>query len=131
MALSTGTAGERLYHYFAKVPKSGYTAVAGDLVFADNTLNNAVDLAAQNEAPYGLVASINNANGILSVAAFKSGDSVILPYTGTLALGDKIASNGDRASGGTRTRVIEKNSGGVGSVVALDYPSAGFCVVEF
>lgn len=136
MAVTIATAGEQLVHIptgnvKAMIPVAGYTTpLVGDLVIYDVTENNAVDRCAADEMPIGEVLSTNNDNGILSVAEYKSSTRVILPYTGTLAVGEKIEAAGSRAAGGTKDQV-RVNASGVGTVVAIDVPAAGFAVVEF
>jgi len=119
-----------------KQPKSGYTAVVGDLVILDTSIANGVDLVTTNENPYGIVESINNTNGILSVAEFVAGAEIELPYTGTVAKGDKIefAAAGVHGTTLDRTQIQTDNSNGVGVVVAVDAETphgTGHAVVRF
>lgn len=107
-----------------KVPKSGYTAKKGDLVILDTSLANGVDLIADNEAAYGIVESLNNGNGTLSVVELLPGTYIELPYTGSAPnLGDKVAgvaTSGTHGSSLDRSLVDADNSNGTGSVVAVD-----------
>lgn len=140
MAFTTVTAGDRYIkpesgNIVPKKPKSGYTAVVGDLVILDSTVADGVDLIAAAENPYGIVESINNSNGVLSVAEFYGGCTIELPYTGSVAKGDKIEF-GSATQGTTlaRTTVQTDNSNGVGYVVAVDAEvphGTGHCVVRF
>jgi hypothetical protein len=139
MAITLQTAGEQLVHIptgnvKAMIPVAGYTAPeVGDLVIYDTSENNAVDAAANNENPVGEILSVNRDNGILSVALYKSGTRVILPYSGVVAVGNKIESTGTReiASVDQGKTVVAADGGGVGTVVAVDVPAAARCVVEF
>jgi hypothetical protein len=140
MAFTTVRAGDRYIqpesgNIKPQAPKSGYTAVVGDLIIADVSVAMGVDVIAAAENPAGIVESINNANGTLSVAWFYPGCEIELPYTGTVALGDKIEF-GSATHGTTldRTTVQTDNSNGVGVVVAVDATSphgTGHCVVRF
>jgi hypothetical protein len=141
MAFTTTVAGDRYIlpevgNVKPKRPKSGYTAVVGDLVILDTSIADGVDLIATDENPYGIVESINNSNGMLSVAEFVAGCSIELPYSGSVALGDKIEGPASIAQGTTllRTTVRTDNSNGVGTVVAKDADTphgTGHCVVRF
>jgi hypothetical protein len=138
MAFTTLVAGDRYllgWNVVPKVPKSGYTAAVGDLVIIDSSIANGVDVIAANENPYAIVESINNSNGVLSVAEFVSGTYIELPYTGSVALGDKIEF-GSATHGTTldRTTIQTDNSNGVGTVVAVDASAphgTGHAVVRF
>lgn len=139
MALTLQTAGEQLTHIptgniKAMVPVAGYTAPeVGDLVIYDTSENNAVDEAADTENPIGEVYSTNRDNGILSIALYKSGTRVVLPYSGVVAVGNKIRSTGTReiASVDQGKTVVEADAGGVGAIVAVDVPEVNRIVVEF
>lgn len=141
MAFNSTTAGDRYIlpepgNVKPKKPKSGYTAVVGDLVIQDTTVADGVDLIATDEPPYGIVESVNNANGTLSVAEFYPGCTIELPYSGAMALGDKIEGPAVIAQGTTllRTTVRTDNTNGVGVVIAKDANSphgTGHIVVRF
>ncbi len=140
MAFTTVTAGDRYIkpeggNIVPKKPKVGYTAVAGDLVILDVTVADGVDLITTDENPYGIVESINTANGILSVAEFYSGCLIELPYTGAVAKGDKIEfSSATQGTTLARTQVKTDNTNGVGYVVAINAETphgTGHCVVRF
>jgi hypothetical protein len=119
----------------AAKPKSGYTAAKGDLCIADTTVANGVDLIAADENPAYIVDSTNNANGTLTVTRLVAGVTIELPYSGSVALGDKIEGGG--GAHGTsldRSTVRTDNSNGVGRVIAVDADAphgTGHCVVEF
>lgn len=114
-------------------PKSGYTPVRGDLVILDSTIAVGVDLIAANENPMGIV--LKHENGITTVWKFRTGDRVVLPYSGSVAKGDKVEGDGGAHQATIdRSTVRTDNSNGVGFVVAVDTetaPGVGFCVVEF
>ena len=139
MAFTSTVAGDRYVlpevgNIKPKKPKSGYTAVVGDLVILDTSIANGVDLITTNENPYGIVESINNSNGILSVAEFVAGAEIELPYTGSVALGDKVEFGTSHGTTLDRTTVQTDNSNGVGAVVAVDASAphgTGHCVVRF
>src|SRR5688572_23731190 len=126
MAFTTVRAGDRYIlpesgNIKPQAPKSGWTAEVGDLIIADTSVAMGVDEITTAENPAGIVESVNNANGTLSVAWFYTGAEIELPYTGSVALGDKIEF-GSATHGTTldRTTVQTDNSNGVGTVVAVD-----------
>lgn len=138
MAFTTLRAGDRYllgWNVVPKAPKSGYTAAVGDLVILDASVANGVDVITTDENPYGIVESVNNANGTLSVAEFVSGVYIELPYTGAVTVGHKIEYGS--ATHGTsldRTTVQEDNTNGVGTIVAKDADcphGTGHVVVRF
>ena len=139
MAFTSITAGDRYLkpesgNVLPKKPKSGYTAAVGDLVILDVSVQDGVDLITTDENPYGIVESINASNGVLSVAEFYPGCTIELPYTGTVAQGDKVEFSNTHGTTVDRTRVKTDNSNGVGVVVAVDAGSphgTGHCVVRF
>ena len=136
MATGTSTAGEQLIHIppgnvKAMVPVTGYTPIYGHLTFDDATVNNSVDRAANDEAPSGIIISINNSNGIVSVARFKSGTRVILPYTGTATVGHTILAAGTRQAANDRDDCKTHATNGVGKCVAVNVPATNFLVAEF
>lgn len=135
MALTKSTPGEQLIiegNVRPRVKVTGYTTpVVGHLVKNDTTANDNVNRCASSDAPVGIIVS-TNLGAVLSVAEFKHNVSIVIDYTGALALGDKIVSNGDSGTvDTTRDRVKRDNSLGVGRVSALDYPTTGQCVVSF
>lgn len=123
------------WNQIVKKPKSGYTAAEGDLCLGDTTVANGCDLIAANENPAYYVDSANQGSGTLSVTRLVSGTRIELPYSGSVALGDKI--EGDGGAHGTsldRSSVRTDNSNGVGTVIAVDADAphgTGHCVVEF
>ena len=140
MALTTVRAGDRYIqpesgNIKPQAPKSGWTALVGDLIIADTSVAMGVDEITTAENPAGIVESVNNSNGTLSVAWFYTGCEIELPYTGTIALGDKVEF-GSATHGTTvdRTTVQEDNTNGVGVVVAKDAAcphGTGHVVVRF
>lgn len=137
MAFTTLRAGDRYilgWNVVPKVPKSGYTPVVGDLVILDTSVANGVDLIAANEAPYGIIESVNNSNGTVSVAEFVSGTYIELPYTGSVSLGDKVEVGSTHGTTLDRTTVQTDNTNGAGNIVAKDADAphgTGHCVVRF
>lgn len=135
MALTKSTPGEQLIiegNVRPRVKVTGYTTpVVGHLIKNSTAGNDQADRCAANDAPVGLLIS-TNLGAVLSVAEFKHNVTVILDYTGALALGDKIVSNGDAGTvDTTRDRVKRDNTNGVGRVSALDFPATGQCAVSF
>ena len=118
-----------------KIPKAGYTPAVGDLVILDTSIANGVDLIAANENPYGIVEA--SASGVCTVAELVGGATIELPYSGSVALGDKVEGDGSAATHGTsldRSPVRTDNTNGVGVVIAVDADSphgTGHCVVRF
>lgn len=139
MAFTSIVAGDRYLlpevgNIKAKRPKSGYTAVIGDLVILDTSIADGVDVITTNENPYGIVESINNSNGMLSVAEFVAGAEIELPYTGSVALGDKVEFGTTHGTTLDRTTVQTDNANGVGAIIAKDANTphgTGHCVVRF
>lgn len=139
MAFTSTVAGDRYLlpevgNIKPKRPKSGYTAAVGDLVILDTSIAMGVDIITTDENPYGIIESINNSNGILSVAEFVAGAEIELPYTGTVNKGDKIEFSTTHGTTLDRTTVKTDNSNGVGVVVAIDAETphgTGHCVVRF
>lgn len=138
MALPFSTAGDYFMIPEALVagkPKSGYTAVVGDLVIRDTSIANGWDRCAANENPGGIVVSINSSNGTISVAEFVIGISTIrLEYIGTdPALGQTMEAGSTPAKGTTtitdRDVVELDNTNGNLLVRAVD-TSAKTVVVE-
>jgi hypothetical protein len=125
-------------HIIAKVAKSGYTPVKGDLVILDATVANGVDLIADNEAPYGEVWAYNSSTGVISVLEYTPGTYRELPYTGSApTLGHKMAGVATSSTHGTtldRSLVDDDNVNGAGAVVAVDGDAphgTGHCVVRY
>lgn len=118
-----------------KIAKSGYTPVVGDLVILDTSAPNAVDLIAADENPYGIVETVLGT--VCTVAELVAGATIELPYSGSVALGDKVEGDGAAATHGTsldRSPVRHDNSNGVGLVIAVDADAphgTGHCVVRF
>lgn len=142
MAFTSVIAGDRYLrddNVKPKVPKSGYTPAVGDLVILDTSIAEGVDLITTNEPPYGIVESLNSWTSAattrpISVAEFVSGTEIELPYTGTVALGDKVAFSNTHGTTLDRTRVLTDNTNGVGNVIAKDANvphGIGHCVVRF
>lgn len=134
---STGDAYIQLegFNMKTKVAKSGYTPAVGDLVILDTSIANGVDLIAVDENPYGIVETVLGT--VCTVAELVGGATIELPYSGTVALGDKVEGNGAAATHGAsldRSPVRTDNSNGVGLVIAVDADSphgTGHCVVRF
>src|SRR5436189_2201558 len=96
MAFQMSTAGERLNltsgNCKPKRPVSTYTTpVKGHLVKIDTTGNDLVARCTDGDTPYGMVFSVNNGNGVLSVLEFARAD-LIFETSGTVNKGDKIVS---------------------------------------
>lgn len=120
----------------AKVADNTYTSPAvGDLVALSTAAGNAVSGPADEVLPYGIVESINQGNGILTVVELLPGSTIVLPYSGSVSLGDAIECTG--STQGTllaRTIVGTENVGGVGKIIAIDADTpygTGYCVVRF
>jgi hypothetical protein len=122
-----------------KVPKSGYTPVAGHLVIIDTSIANGVDVCAVNENPYGIITWVAPDATYCTVAEFLGGTTIVLPFSGSVALGDKVECDGAAlaatgTSGPSRGVVRTDNSNGVGVVIATGSSSpagTGTCVVRF
>jgi hypothetical protein len=114
---------------------AGYTSPArGDLVKQDTSGNRLVNICSAGDVPLGLVVQVGG-DGVLTVREFLPGETVVLEYTGTFAIGDKVVSNatsGTIAIGGfTRQQVKHDNTNGTGTVVAKDAPATGLCEVRY
>lgn len=141
MAWSMPVQGDKFneYHMVRKQAKAAYAASAlvGDLVIADSSLPNCVDLIAADEAIYGIVMSLNQKTdgSNLSVQELTPGSYVILPYTGTVAIGDKVEfSSATQDTVLLRTKVKTDNTNGSGYVTAIDADTSagtGYCCVRF
>jgi len=141
MAFAMGTVGDA-YHFgwnqYTKVAKSTYTTPkAGDLVILSSVTANEVDILAANTNPAYIVDSINQGNGLLTVTRLVVGACITLPYTGSVALGDKVEGDGTANTHSAtldRSSVRTDNVNGVGTVIAVDTDTnygVGLCVVEF
>lgn len=133
---STGDNFHRGWNEFAVKAVAGYTAPAvGDLVAYENSAANSVDIIAGNEAILGIVDSINASNGVLSICELVPGCRIELPYTGVVALGDKVLfSSATQGASVPRTQVKTDNTNGTGLVIAVDADAphgTGHCVVRF
>jgi uncharacterized protein YkvS len=132
---STGDNFHRGWNTVGKKPLSTYTPVVGDLVAVDTTLANGVDIVAGTEAIWGIVESVNNNNGTLSVTYMVTGCTIELPYHTSVSLGDKVKFySATQPAALPRTVVQTDNSNGVGTVIAVDADSphgTGYCVVLF
>lgn len=139
MAFTIALAGDRcaggVWHVVPKVAKSGYTPVVGDWVILDASVANAVDLIADNEAPYGEIVVIQGS--VLSVLEFLPGTYREVPYTGSPSLGGKVAgvtTSGTHGSTLDRSTIDNDNANGVGTIVAIDGDAphgTGHLVVRF
>lgn len=119
-----------------KVADAGYTTPAvGDLVALGTTTGNSVVGPGDEVLPYGIVESVNNTNGYLTVAEFVQGCTIELPYSSTVSLGDAVEITS--ATQGTlvlRSTIGTENTAGVGNIIAKDADSphgTGYCVVRF
>lgn len=102
----------------------------GNLVILDTTGDWFVDECAVDENPTGRVIAVNPAKDVVTIELFCAGMVAVLPYTGTVARGDKIESNGTLKSGTTEGVVKTDNTNGVGVVIAKDRVS-GYVDVLF
>ena len=139
MAFQISTSGERLNMRSGNVkpkrPVSTYTTpVKGHLVKVDTTGNDLVARCADGDTPYGIVWSVNNSNGVLSVLELARCD-LAFETSGTVNRGDKIVSKagtGTLTTGGfVRDTVKTDNTNGVGTVVATATPITGMVIVRF
>lgn len=138
MSLTKATGGNRLIwnsgdNVVPGLPASGYTSPAiGDLL-KNTTTANTYDRCADGDPFVGVVLAYNG-NGILSVARAIAPFQVVVEYTGSVTVGDKVVSKGAR---GTIVpgfdQVKTDNSGGTFRIRAKDAASpggTGTCVVE-
>ena len=104
----------------AAVPVAAWTDPAiGNLVCWDTTANMNVDECAADENPIGRVIAVNPAKTVVTVELFVGGMVAVLPYTGSVALGDKLEAQGSVNSleeGKVRTVAFN----GAGRVIAKD-----------
>lgn len=143
MAFNKNRPGERLNLITGNVRPYGFTVGnyaaprLGDLVKLDTSGNGLVMQATSGDVPLGLLWSVNNNNGTLSILELRDCD-LILPYTGTFAVGDKVVANGTTSStaatqvGGINRDIVKHdNTNGIGTVIAKDVPGTGLAVVRF
>ncbi len=125
----------RGWNEFAAVPLGGYTPAVGDLVTYETGAANTVDLIAGIEAIAAIVDSVNSGSGVVTICELVAGCRLELPYTGTVALGDKVKfSSATHGTALDRTQVQTDNSNGIGLVIAVDADAphgVGHCVVRF
>jgi hypothetical protein len=139
MAYQSPTNGERLNIQNSCRPwrpvGSYTTPVKGHLVKEDTSGNGLVARCASGDIPLGMVWSVNNGNGVLSILEFQ--DNVIeLEYTGTFAVGDHIVANGTTGTisiGGFVRDVIKRDNvtPGSGLVTSKDALRTGTATVRF
>lgn len=146
MAFLKPTAGDR-YNLTAgqvvpKIPLPAYlTALLtntyqgrNQLVKIDATGNDYVNQCVANDAPYGMVFSANNLNGILSIFELRDCE-LVFEYVGVVTRGSKIVANGTPGvilvAGAPRDQVKQDNVNGVGTIVSIDTPATGQIVVRF
>lgn len=104
----------------AAVPKSAWTDPAvGNLVIWDTGGNLNVDECAADELPIGQVIAKNPAGTVLTIELFTGGMVAVLPYSGTVARGDKVEADGTADSNGVG-KVRTDNTNGAGKIVAKD-----------
>lgn len=113
----------------------------GDLVVVDATgnLSDVVRQCVVNEVPYGIVDSVNSANGTLSVVKFSKAFAIILevPNTAGVTIGHSIQANATpgtiKISGNLRNQVKDVAlAAGSGFIVAIRQAGApGTITVEF
>jgi hypothetical protein len=140
MSLTKATGGNRLIwnsgdNVVPGLAVSGYTTPAyGDLLKATTT-NGSFDHCANGDAPVGIVLSTNSGNGILSVARFVAPVQIMVDYTGSVTVGDKVVSTGSKGTVFTLLDSVKTdNTNGVGRIRSKDAGSpggTGTCVVEF
>ena len=118
------------------VPKSGYTPRVGHLVKRETAADNEWDLSTTDEVFAGIVVAVNANNTKMSIAELRAGTSIVLPTTGTVALGDAVWADGGAALATVgswtiqRTRV-EVSVTGIGSVVDLNPAGTDTATVRF
>ncbi len=104
----------------AVAPQAGWADPAvGNLVTWDVSGNTQVDECAADENPIGQVIAANPARTVLTVELFTGGMVAVLPYSGVLALGDRVEADGAATAAG-EGRVRRDNVNGAGRVVAKD-----------
>lgn len=115
------------------VPKAGWTPAKGHLCFRTNNQNDEWDLGVAGSNPAGIVESVNNSNGTISVALLNPGLSLILQHdqVGGPALGDKIQTTATALGTTIGRTVVTTNAGGVGRITALTPRGAGTVEVTF
>ncbi|MBI3911040.1 MAG: hypothetical protein HY320_08925 [Armatimonadetes bacterium] len=114
----------------AVAPKTAWTDPAvGNLVIWDTTGNHFVDECVADENPIGQVIAVNPSKTILTVELFTGGMVTVLPYSGTVARGDKVEADGT-VDGNGAGKVRADNVNGTGRVIAVDRV-AGYADVYF
>lgn len=104
----------------AATPVAAWTDPAvGNLVTWDATANMNVDECAVNENAVGQVIAVNPARTVVTVELFTGGMVAVLPYTGTVARGDKVEADGTTDASG-QGKVRTDNTNGSGRIVAVD-----------
>src|SRR5206468_2187724 len=115
------------------VPAGAYTGPAkGHLVIQTTGANNEWGLAGNNSNFSGIVESVNNNDGTLSVAELFPKSSLILQQDGSCVLGNTVQATAT-ALGTTIGRTVVKDAiaAGVGKVIALNPRGANTVQVEF
>ncbi len=114
----------------AVAPKSAWTDPAiGNLVIWDTGGNMAVDECAADENPIGQVIAVSPGGDVLTIEQFAGGMVAVLPYSGTVARGDKIEADGTANASG-EGKVRTDNTNGTGRIIAKDRVS-GYVDVVF
>lgn len=124
------------YNVVPGVPKSSYTPVIGHLVKREAAQDSEWDLSTTDETFSGIVVAVNANSTKISVAEFVAGTTIVLPTTGTVALGDKVEATSTALAavgsmGIQRTVVQTDNTNGVGLVVDLLPGGAATATVRF
>jgi len=114
----------------AVTPKSGWNdPEVGNLVTWDTSGNMRVDECAVDETAAGQILAINPAKTVLTVELFTGGMVAVLPYSGSIALGDAVEADGT-ANAQAQGKVRADNTNGRGRVIAKDRVS-GYVDVYF
>jgi hypothetical protein len=109
------------YNIIPGTPKAGWTPVKGHLVVFDSG-PDVYDLAADGEAPFGHVTSVNSNNGTISIVQWVPGVQIILERSGAIAVGQAVLATAT-AMGTVIPRGVVKTGApgtGRGIVVAND-----------
>lgn len=138
MAFNLPTAGDRFIpelHVRPWKAVSGYTTpLEGHLVKQDTSGNRLINQCADGDVPLGMILR-DNGNGVYSVWEFRAGATVVLQYSSTFAVGDKIVSHAAAGTiavqGKLRDQIKHDNTNGIGTVTAKDSPATGLCEVAF
>lgn len=136
MAITVASTGDHYilgHNMVAGVPKAAYAATAakGHLVRRETAADNEWDLCAATENPAGIVESVNSQTGILTIAEFGDGVTLILPTTGVIALGNKVRATATALGTTVARGVVEADAGGVGVVIDLLPAGADTATVRF